>query len=69
MELLMTYRKKNVDSHYKENNGITNVILPCLTKVGENCFNSNTDSFTSLDSLNKNDLYNCLLAANTDMNL
>ena len=67
----MTWTEKIVDDfHFKENNGITNLIIPCLTKVGQNCFNSNTDSFTSwLDSLNKNALYKSLLAAHTAMNL
>ena len=58
------------DFNNKESNGITNLIIPCLTKDGQNCFSSNTESLNTLfKSLNKNALYKSLLAAHTAMNL
>ena len=56
--------------HFKENNGFTNLIIPWLTKVGQNCFSDDKESFVSwLDSLNKNALYKSLLATHTAMKL
>ena len=58
------------DFHHKEINGITDLIIPCLTKIGQNCFSSTTEPFnTWLESLNKNALYKSLLEAHTAMNL
>ena len=47
-----------------------NIILPCLTKVGQNCFGHDQAAFeTWLTSLNKNDLYKSLLEAHTAVKL
>ena len=70
-ELLMIWTEKFVDYlNYKEGSGITNMIIPCLSKVGQNCFDSDTKSFTAwLNSLDKNALYKSLLRAHTAMKL
>ena len=46
----------------KEIEGLTNIILPCLTKVGQNCFSHDKKTFEAwLNSLNKNALYKSLI--------
>ena len=58
------------DFNDKETVGITNIILPCLTKVGQNCFSHDQAAFeTWLTSLNKNALYKSLLEAHTALHL
>ena len=66
-EQLMTWTEYFVnDFNHKENIGQTNIIIPCLGKVGQNIFNSDDDAFTTwLESLNKNALYKALLDAHT----
>ena len=50
----------------KETSGKTDLIIPCLTKVGQNPFSNDTAPFdTWLESLNRNALYKSLLAAHT----
>ena len=67
----MTGTEKFVDDfNYKESSGITNLIIPCLSKVRQNCFVTDTKRFTAwLDSLDKNALYKSLLRAHTAMKL
>ena len=49
---------------------MTNIIEPCLTKVGQNPFTEDTDPFLAwLETLNKNALYKSLLEAHTAENL
>ena len=51
-------------------NGKTNLIIPCLTKVGQNCFSADMEVFTGwLDSLKTNALYQSLLEAHTALKL
>ena len=58
------------DFNDKETVGITNIILPCLVKVGKNCFSHDHAAFeTCLTSLNKNALYKSLLEAHTAVHL
>lgn len=70
-EQLMTWAENFVaDFNTRESSGKTDLIIPCLTKVGQNPFSSDTESFnTWLDSLNRNALYKSLLAAHTATNL
>ena len=67
----MTWTENFVDEfNFKEKNGDTDLLVPCLTKVGQNCFDPNTEEFAKwLDSLNSNALYKILLAAHTAMEL
>ena len=45
---------------------IGNIIIPCLTKVGQNIFTDDSDKFSIwLRSLNENSLYKALLKAHT----
>ena len=54
------------DFNVKEKTGETDMLIPCLTKVGQNCFVPNTEDFSKwLESLIKNALYKSLLAAHT----
>ena len=58
------------DFNDKETTGISNIILPCLSKVGQNIFVNDKKPFLAwLDSLNKNALYKSLLEAHTAVNL
>lgn len=58
------------DFNNKESKGLTNIILPCLSKVGQNCFSDNNNTFeTWLGSLTKNALYKSLLDAHTAVKL
>ena len=68
-ELLMSWCEMFVeDFNIKENSA--NILLPCLTKVGQNCFDMNMSAFNSwLESLNQNALYKSLLEAHTAFNL
>ena len=63
----MTWCENFVDSfNLKEKTGMSNVIIPCLTKLGQNIFSSEKKAFTEwLDSLNENSLYKALLDAHT----
>ena len=54
----------------KERLGITNIIIPSLTKVGQNVFANEMEHFhTWLESLNKNAVYKALLQAHTASDL
>lgn len=63
----MTWTENFVDDfNFKESNGQTNLIVPCLTKVGQNSFESDKKPFSDwLNSLNSNALYKSLLEAHT----
>ena len=50
----------------QEKNGLTNIISPCLSKVGQNCFEPDNEAFIAwLDSLTTNALYKSMLEAHT----
>ena len=70
-EQLMTWAENFVtDFNLKERTGKTDLIIPCMTKVGQNPFSNDTASFEAwLESLNRNALYKSLLAAHTASNL
>ena len=54
------------DVNDKETVVITNIILSCLTKMGQNCYSLDYAACdTWLISLNKNTLYKSLLEAHT----
>ena len=54
----------------RERSGETNILVPCLTKLGQNIFTDDTEPFTKwLDSLTENALYKALLNAHSAMNL
>ena len=54
----------------RERSGETNILVPCLTKLGQNIFTDDTEPFTKwLDSLTKNALYKALLNAHSAMDL
>ena len=54
------------DFNNKERLGITNILIPCLTKLRQNIFADDEESFPRwLDSLNENALYMALLRAHT----
>ena len=54
------------DFNIKERTGQTNVLIPCITKLGQNIFSDETDPFSNwLESLNENSLYKALLKAHT----
>ena len=58
------------DFNNKESKGLTNIILPCLSKVEQNCFSDKNNTFeTCLCSLTKNALYKSLLDAHTAVKL
>ena len=41
-EQIMTWSEDFIEAfNYRERMGITDILLPCLTKVGQNCFDSN----------------------------
>ena len=47
-EQLMIWSEDFIEAfNYKERMGITDILLPCLSKVGQNCFDSNDESFLS----------------------
>ena len=70
-EILMTWAEEFIDNfNFKESTGETDIIIPVLTKVGQNCFTSNLEPFQKwLDSLNKNALYKSLLESHTAVDL
>ena len=54
----------------RERSGETNILVPCLTKLGQNVFTDDTEPFTKwLDSLTENTLYKALLNAHSAMDL
>ena len=54
----------------REKSGETNILVPCLTKLGQNVFTNETEPFTKwLDSLTENALYKALLNAHSAMDL
>ena len=54
----------------RERSGETNILVPCLTKLGQNVFTDDTEPFTKwLDSLTENALYKALLNAHSAMDL
>ena len=64
---LMTWTEDFVNNfNIKERSGVTNIIIPCLTKVGQNIFSHDNVTFSEwLDGLNENALYKALLNAHT----
>ena len=67
----MTWVENFIDDfNYKEKKGLTNIIHPCQTKIGQNCFGDDKNTFDSwLNSLNKNALYKALLEAHSPVKL
>ena len=54
----------------KEQSGVTDVIVPCLSKLGQNIFSYGEKEFPLwLDGLNENALYKALLNAHTASDL
>ena len=54
----------------RERSGETNILVPCLTKLGQNVFTDDTEPFTKwLDSLTESELYKALLNAHSAMDL
>ena len=70
-ENLMEWVENFVDDfNVKETMGKANIILPCLTKVGQNCFEHDQAAFeTWLTSLKKNALNKSLLEEHTAVKL
>ena len=70
-EQLMTWTENFVDNfNAGEKSGVTNIIVPCLTKLGQNIFSTETKPLSDwLESLNKNSLYKALLKAHTASDL
>ena len=70
-EQLMSWTEQFVVTFNKgERTGITNIIVPCLTKLEQNIFSTETKPFYEwLESLNKNALYKALLRAHTATDL
>ena len=70
-EQLMTWAEEFVkEFNFKEKSGITDVLVPCLTKLGQNIFSEETEPFIRwLDSLKENALYKALHNAHTAMDL
>ena len=68
---LITWVENFVDDFNNiELKGLTNIILPCLSKVRPNCFSDENNTFeTWLGSLTKNALYKSLLDAHTAVKL
>ena len=62
-EQLMTWAELFIDKfNLNEKTGISNVIVPCLTKFGQNIFTKESKPFEDwLDSLNANALYKAFL--------
>ena len=67
----MTWSEDFVESFNRgERSGRTNILLPCLTKIGQNCFAPAPEIFaTWLTSLSKNALYKSMLEAHMATNL
>ena len=70
-EQLMTWTVHFVnDFNAGERTGRTNIIVPCLAKLGQNIFSSETKPLSVwLDSLNENALYKALLNVHTASDL
>ena len=70
-EQLMSWTEQFVANFNRgESTGLTNILVPCLTKLGQNIFSSETEPFIKwLDSLNDNALYKALLNAHTASDL
>ena len=68
---LMTWTENFVrDFNNKERSGITDVIIPCLPKLGQNIFVDETEPFSKwLESLKENSLYKALINAHTASDL
>ena len=66
-DLLMTWTEEFVRSvNQKEELGLTNIIAPCLSKVGQNCYDVDDEAFAAwLASLSKNALYKSMMEAHT----
>ena len=48
----------------------SNIIVPCLSKVGQHCFDQNDKAFVDwLESLSEHALYKSMLAAHTENKL
>ena len=53
-----------------EKSGLTNILMPCLTKLGQNIFSDDQEPFIKLlESLTENALYKALLNAHYAMDL
>ena len=66
VELRLRKKRAQTNVFISRKTGISNVIIPCLTKLGQNIFSSEKKAFTEwLDSLNENSLYKALLDAHT----
>ena len=70
-EQLMTWTEDFVNTfNYRENEGMTNILIPCLTKLGQNIYTEETKPYDEwIDSLNANALYKALLRAHTASDL
>ena len=69
-ELLRSWVYFVDDFNDKETTGISNIRMPCLTKVGQNCFFDDKKPFMAwLNSLNTNALYKALMEAHTALKL
>ena len=70
-EQLMTWTEHFVDNFNDgEKSGLTNIIVPCLTKLSQNIFNTETRPQSDwLESLNDNYLYKALLNAHSASDL
>ena len=70
-EQLMTWTEDFVRTfNNNEKSGVTDIIIPCLTKLGQNVFSDETEPFSEwLDSHTKNSLYKALLNAHTASDL
>ena len=70
-EQLMSWSEFFVNEfNERETSGQTNILFPCLTKLGQNPWSSETSPFTKwLESLNENALYKALLMAHTATDL
>ena len=66
-EQLITWTEEFVnDFNNKEKSGVTDIIIPCLNKVGQNIFSQDNETFFDwLDGLSENALYKALLNAHT----
>ena len=62
-EQLMTWAQDFVDNFIpREKSGMSDILIPCLSKVGQNIFSNESESFTTwLKSLTENAVYKALL--------
>ena len=63
----MTWTEDFVDNfNYREKSGMSDILIPCLSKVGQNIFSNESESFTTwLKSLTENAVYKALLNKHT----